>query len=82
MNKDKIFEMIKITVNDILPDVDLEQITMDDSLKDIGANSVDRMDIIIDVMEKLDLKIPFMEFGELKNIREIVNLLAQKKGID
>ncbi|MGC6177115.1 acyl carrier protein [Lacrimispora sp. 38-1] len=80
MSKQMIFEMMKESISIILPDIEPDQLSIDDSLKEIGANSVDRMDIIIDMMEKLDIKIPLIEFGELKNMGEIVDLLFSKKG--
>lgn len=80
MSKQMIFEMMKESISFILPDIEPDQLSIDDSLKEIGANSVDRMDIIIDMMEKLDIKIPLIEFGELKNMGEIVDLLFSKKG--
>lgn len=80
MSKQMIFEMMKESISIILPDIEPDQLSIDDSLKEIGANSVDRMDIIIDMMEKLDIKLPLIEFGELKNMGEIVDLLFSKKG--
>ncbi len=79
MDKNEIFLIMKEIIAEILPDIDLEQITKADSLKEIGANSIDRMDIIIGLMEKLGLKIPLVEFGQLKNIQGIVDLLYSKK---
>lgn len=79
MDKNEIFLIMKEIIAEILPDIDLEKITTEDSLKEIGANSIDRMDIIIGLMEKLGLKIPLVEFGQLKNIQGIVDLLYSKK---
>jgi polyketide biosynthesis acyl carrier protein len=49
---------------------------MEQSLKDdLGANSIDRMDIIVQSMNDLKVKIPMIEFGRLKNIEGIVEVL-------
>ena len=70
---------MKSIIVEILPEIDSEQISIEDSLKEIGANSIDRMDIIIETMEKLGVKIPLVEFGQLKNIEGIVDLLYTGK---
>ncbi|WFR55601.1 acyl carrier protein [Anaerocolumna sp. AGMB13025] len=79
MDKNEIFLIMKEIIAEILPEVYPGQITMEDSLKELGANSVDRMDIIIGLMERLGLKIPLVEFGQLKNIQGIIDLLYSKK---
>jgi polyketide biosynthesis acyl carrier protein len=79
MDKNNIFLVMKSIIVEILPEIDSEQISIEDSLKEIGANSIDRMDIIIETMEKLGVKIPLVEFGQLKNIEGIVDLLYTGK---
>ncbi|WP_024834504.1 acyl carrier protein [Ruminiclostridium josui] len=79
MTKQEIFCIIKENILEILPDLPEESITIEESLKNLGANSIDRMDIIVDTIERLQLKIPLVEFGMLKNIGEIVDLLYEKK---
>jgi polyketide biosynthesis acyl carrier protein len=79
MKFDQIFKIVQDSIMDILPDIQREEINIEDSLANLGANSIDRMDIIINSMEGLGLKIPLIEFGELKNIKGIVNLLYDKK---
>ncbi|BCJ93982.1 acyl carrier protein [Anaerocolumna cellulosilytica] len=79
MDKNNIFSILKSIIVQILPEIDIEQITLEDSLKEIGANSIDRMDIIIETMEQLGVKIPLVEFGQLKNIEGIVDLLYSGK---
>ncbi len=79
MDKSEIFTIMKEIIAEILPEVYPGQITPEDSLRELGANSVDRMDIIIELMERLGVKIPLVEFGQLKNIQGIVDLLYSKK---
>ncbi len=79
MSKKEIFKLLKDVVVEIIPDINPEQIKIEESLKDLGANSVDRMDIVIRAMEVLDIKIPLVEFGEVNNIQGLVDLLYTKK---
>ncbi len=71
--------MLKNSVIEIIPDIDPEKIKIEESLKDLGANSVDRMDITIRMMELLDLKVPLVEFGDIKNMQSLVDFLYAKK---
>ena len=77
MDKEKIFKLVKEYILEIIPDLDEEQITLDVSLKDLGANSIERMDITMMVMEELELDIPRTELLIPKNIGELVDLLAR-----
>lgn len=79
MTKADVFEIVKENILDILPDVSEEEIQIEGSMKDLGANSIDRADIVVGSMEKLGLKIPLVEFGQLKNIQELVDLLYERK---
>lgn len=46
-------------------------------MKELGANSIDRFDIISDTMDELNIKIPLLQFGSLKNIGEVVDFLHE-----
>ncbi|HQE67606.1 MAG TPA: acyl carrier protein [Bacillota bacterium] len=79
MDKNEIFNIIKRSIMEIVPDIDEKDICPEISMKDLGANSVDRMDIIIQSMKELEIKVPMVEFGNLKNIQGVVDLLYEKK---
>lgn len=78
MNKNEIFQIMKETIFEYLPELEAKEIVPTDSLKELGANSIDRMDIIVDTMGKISLKVPMVEFGGLKNIEEIVDVMHSK----
>jgi len=46
-------------------------------LKDIGADSVDRVEIILGVLAHFDLREPMSSFSEVPNIRALIVLLTQ-----
>ncbi|MBN3526384.1 phosphopantetheine-binding protein [Paenibacillus apiarius] len=79
MTKDKIFGIIKGSIIEFLPEVSADEISMEQSLRDLGANSIDRMEIIVKSMEDLKIKIPMVQFGNLKDIQALVDLLYEKK---
>ncbi|EMB61668.1 acyl carrier protein [Streptococcus mutans] len=78
MSKKEIFKVMKELIYEYLPELEGRDIVITDSLKSLGANSIDRMDIIVDTMEKISLKVPMVEFGGLKNIEEIIDVMYSK----
>ncbi|WP_238651992.1 acyl carrier protein [Paenibacillus piscarius] len=77
MNKDQVLEIMRTKMLDILPDLPAERIRREVSMKELGANSIDRFDIISDTMEELNIRIPLLHFGSLKNIGEVVDFLHE-----
>lgn len=75
MSKEHVFEVVKNIITEILPDVDPAEITIEKQLKDIGANSIDRMEIVTMSMRELDIKIPLMSFAGVSNIEGMVDVL-------
>ena len=80
MNKEQIFEVIKKNVLDILFELDESAITIDKTLSELGANSLDRADIVTQTMEDLGMNIPLVELGKVKNITGLVDLFASHAG--
>ncbi|MCP4138404.1 MAG: acyl carrier protein [bacterium] len=79
MTHDEIFQLIKNNVLEILPEIPSEEILIDISLKDLGANSIDRVEIITMTMEDLGIKIPMVDFGNIKNIRGLADFFFEKQ---
>ena len=73
MNKEEIFSVLRAHVAEIMG-LEESEFVIEDSLKDLGANSIDRMDIIVETMEELGIKIPMVNFGECKNMKDIVDI--------
>jgi len=78
MTQDEVFIVVKKNIREILFDLADEDIAIEASLVDLGANSMDRADITVSCMEDLNLKIPMVEFGGLNNIQGLVDLLTEK----
>ena len=78
MNQQDVFQVIKKVTLEVLSFLSPAEVTMEKSLKDLGANSIDRMEIVTMSMEDLNVKIPPNEFGEVKNLEGLVNLLLEK----
>ncbi len=79
MSKEDVFQAVKKNIVEILPHVSLDNIRIEGQLKDLGANSIDRMEIVTMSMEALGIKIPLVELGQVENIEGLVNLLYERK---
>jgi polyketide biosynthesis acyl carrier protein len=75
MTKDDVFQAVKKNTLEVLG-IDPGEITMWKSLTDLGANSVDRMEIVTSTMEDLGIKIPLMSFAGVSNIEGLVDVLS------
>jgi polyketide biosynthesis acyl carrier protein len=76
--KSEIFGLIQKNVVTVLPFIEPDMITPESSLRGFGANSIDRMEILLETMEALDTMIPMTEFGSVSNIQGIIDLLHDK----
>ena len=74
LDKQEIFNVIKANTIKILPDVRPEDVNIEGSLTDLGANSIDRVEIVMYSLQELGLKIPTPELHGLKNLRGLVDL--------
>ncbi|BDG78965.1 acyl carrier protein [Bacillus atrophaeus] len=76
MTDNEIFEVLKQNICEIVPEIENVKITIEDSLRDLGANSIDRAEIIMSTLESIKVSIPMVAFGEAKNINEIIQIIA------
>jgi acyl carrier protein len=77
MTKEQIFEVVKNHIVDTLEDVDEAKIDPTKSMKELGANSLDIVEIVSCSMRELKVKVPRSELAKLQNIQELVDLLHQ-----
>ena len=78
MNKQRIIEIIGMHAAEILPDLADHRFVDDDRLQELGANSVDRAEILNMVLDSLSLAIPRVELFGPRNIGELADLLLRK----
>jgi len=77
LEKRNVFQVVKDVISEVLPDVDSEDIKIEQNLKSLGANSIDRTEIVMLSMEKLGIKVPLVSFGGVENIEEMVDVLVE-----
>jgi polyketide biosynthesis acyl carrier protein len=77
MTKTDIFEIVVRNARDVLPTLTDQRIAPNDSLKALGANSLDRSEIVMMTLEALELTLPLAATAGAKNIDELVKLLHE-----
>jgi polyketide biosynthesis acyl carrier protein len=78
MSKDEIFELIQRNTREVIPGLEAYAFRRSDRLSDLGANSVDRAEIIMMTMEAMSLQIPRVELFGAGNIGELADILHEK----
>ena len=78
MNKEQIFEIITQHACEVIPRLKEHSFQLTDALKDLGANSIDRSEIIMMTLESLSLNIPLIEIVRAENIGELASILHEK----
>ncbi|HBN11902.1 MAG TPA: acyl carrier protein [Ruminococcus sp.] len=74
-----IFDKLKEIVADQL-DVDAEKVTMDSNItEDLGADSLDTVDLVMSIEEVFDIEIPDEAVENIKTIGDIVNYIESKQ---
>ncbi len=76
VTKEQILEIVKEHLMDLLED-DLEEEDFDPqkSMKDLGANSLDIVEVVSSTMRDLKVKVPRSELSKLTNVQALVDLL-------
>ncbi|MEU2995008.1 phosphopantetheine-binding protein [Streptomyces sp. NPDC001758] len=64
-------------IREVLPGLSAAQVTDDLSLSDLGADSVDRVEIILSIREQLGCDRPLSEFAEIPNIGALIAFLSE-----
>ena len=77
MTKDQIFAVVKKHLLATIDTLSEDQIELSRSMKDLGANSLDIVEIVSVSMRELKVKVPRSELSKLTNIGGLVDLLYQ-----
>ncbi|MFQ3244030.1 MAG: polyketide biosynthesis acyl carrier protein [Arenicella sp.] len=78
MKDEKLFELIQSTIVSVAPAFSDIKIQQSDSLKQLGLNSIERMEVTMIIMEELEVDVPRIELLGPKNISELITLLSTK----
>lgn len=77
MSKQKIFEIVTSHAREVVPELEGHSFQLEQSLKDLGANSIDRSEILMMTLESLDISVPLVEFAGVDNIAGMVERISK-----
>lgn len=75
MTREDVFALVRSTIRDVLTDVPASEVVAERNLRDLGANSLDRMDITVSVIEELGLPMDPADLSAANSIGALVDLL-------
>jgi len=78
LDSKKIADMVIAEIRETVPELADQPITAEDSMAELGVDSIERSEVILATMEKLGLKIPMVQVHGPKNIGELAELLFNK----
>ncbi len=79
MTVQEVFDIIVGHTREVLPELENHDFQFSDSLRQLGANSIDRSEIIMLTLESLSLKIPMIEVAKAENMGELAEMLHAKR---
>jgi acyl carrier protein len=78
MTREEIFEQVKEVIADRLG-VDPDEIKMESRLiEDLGADSLDNAELVMNLEEKFGIEIPDEDQAKIQTIEDIVNYIEEK----
>jgi acyl carrier protein len=77
MTRDQILSVVKKHLFEAVDGLDDAKFDPAKSMKDLGANSLDIVEIVSSSMRELKVKVPRAELSKLKNVDQLVDLLLK-----
>jgi polyketide biosynthesis acyl carrier protein len=77
VTKDDIFGALARNIRDVMADFHDRAFEPQDSLRELGANSMDRATIIVQTLSELDLRVPLTKMAYARNLGDLVEVIHQ-----
>lgn len=77
VTREQIIEVVKENLMDNVEDLEDSQFDPSLSMKDMGANSLDIVEVVSCTMRELKVKVPRSELANLTNVDGLVDLLLR-----
>ncbi len=71
------FEKVKAIIMDQLSITDDDMITMDTTLEDLGADSLDMVEVIMAIEDEFDVQIKDEDLETLKSVSDLINYISK-----
>ena len=77
MTQDEVFEIVKKHLCEIVESIDPDTVAPEKSMKDLGASSLDMVEVVSCAMRELRVRVPRGELSDLQDIGGLVALLHE-----
>lgn len=74
LTRDQILAVVLKNLKDNLEDLDDKSIDPAKSMKDMGANSLDIVEVVSSSMRELKIRVPRAELADVENVNQLVDL--------
>ncbi len=78
MNVEDVFAIIVKHTKEVIPQLESHNFNLDDSLRELGANSIDRSEIVMMTLESLSLSIPLIHVARAENMGELASIIHER----
>jgi len=78
LDRDSILAIIIGQIRDVVPELEAKPITGADSMADLGVDSIERSEILMNTLEAIDLDLPMVQLHGPRNLGELADLLHAK----
>jgi len=78
----QVFAVVKAKVMEVLPELDPVRITLEQNLTELGANSVDRVEIAMMAMDELGVSVPRVAMAHVVDLRGLVEVLIRGRELE
>ncbi|MEU1056499.1 phosphopantetheine-binding protein [Streptomyces sp. NPDC005876] len=75
--RSQVEQTVRAVIGEILPDLPAADVTLDKNLRDLGADSVDRVEIISLLVHRLASKEPISSFADIPHIGALIDHLSK-----
>ena len=78
LDRGQVAAVVRETITRVLPSVVHSEIRAEQHLRDLGADSVDRVEIILMLLDQLHVDEPMSSFSRLPDIDALVGFLHER----
>jgi polyketide biosynthesis acyl carrier protein len=81
MKSEEIMPLIHESIIEVLPELQDHDFQDTESLDGLGANSMDRAEIVMTVLERMNLQIPLVETFGPRDLGELARHLSEQSAV-
>jgi polyketide biosynthesis acyl carrier protein len=78
VSRESIAAAVREAIMTVLPSLPASAITGDKHLRELGADSVDRVEIILTILDRFALKEPMSSFSRLPDVGALIDFVHER----